>query len=78
MGNLLHRSQLHEYQRYCVNYIKSHPITALFLDCGLGKTIISLTALYDLMFDELSISKVLVIAPLRVTAVWAAEVKKSE
>ena len=76
MGSLLHRSQLHEYQRYCIEYIKSHPVTALFLDCGLGKTIISLTALHDLMLDELSVAKVLVIAPLRVTAVWAAEVKK--
>ncbi len=26
----------HEYQRYCVDYIKTHPVSALFLDMGLG------------------------------------------
>ena len=76
MDNLLDRSQLHEYQSYCVEYIKDHPATALFLDCGLGKTIISLTAIHDLMLDNMAVSKVLVIAPLRVTQVWASEVKK--
>lgn len=76
MGNLLERGQLHKYQHFCVDYIKSHPVTALFLDCGLGKTIISLTAINDLIFDELSVSHVLVIAPLRVTYVWEAEIKK--
>lgn len=76
MENTLKRSQIHEYQKYCVDFIKSHPVSALFLDCGLGKTIISLTAIYDLMFDELKVSKVLVIAPLRVTNVWKAEVQK--
>lgn len=78
MENTLKRSQIHEYQKYCVDFIKSHPVSALFLDCGLGKTIISLTAIYDLMFDELKVSKVLVIAPLRVTNVWKAEVQKWE
>ena len=76
MKNLLDRSQLHEYQKYCVDYIKSHPVTALFLDCGLGKTIISLTAINDLILDDFSVSRVLVIAPLRVTAVWKAEISK--
>jgi len=42
----------------------------------LGKTIISLTAIHNLMFDKFDISKVLVIAPLRVTTVWANEIKK--
>ena len=74
--DLLKRDQLHEYQRYCVDYIKEHPVTALFLDCGLGKTVITLTALNDLIFDELKASNVLVIAPLRVTYVWEAEIKK--
>ena len=56
----------HDYQKYCVEYIKTHRISALFLDMGLGKTAVTLTALRDLMFDELKVSKVLVIAPLRV------------
>ena len=67
MGSLLSRIQLHDYQKYCVDYIKEHPVTALFLDCGLGKTVISLTAINDLMFDSFEVSRVLVIAPLRVT-----------
>ena len=67
----------HEYQRFCIEYIKSHKVSALFLDMGLGKTPITLTALRDLMLDDLSVSKVLVIAPLRVARdTWPAEAKK--
>ena len=67
----------HDYQRYCVDYMKTRPIAALFLDMGLGKTVIALTALRDLMLDELSVSKVLVIAPLRVARdTWTAEIRK--
>ena len=69
----------HDYQRYCIDYIKDHPVSALFLDMGLGKTAITLTALHDLLLDELSVSKVLVIAPLRVARdTWPAEVRKWE
>ena len=75
---LLNREQLHKYQLYCVDFIKTHAITALLLDCGLGKTVITLTALNDLILDELKVARVLVIAPLRVTQVWASEVKKWE
>ena len=67
----------HDYQRFCIDYIKSHPVSALFLDMGLGKTVITLTAINDLIFDELKVSKVLVIAPLRVARdTWAAEKEK--
>ena len=67
----------HDYQRYCIEYIRQHPVSALFLDMGLGKTIITLTALNSLMFDELKVNKVLVIAPLRVARdTWPAEVQK--
>ena len=67
----------HESQRFCIEYIKSHKVSALFLDMGLGKTPITLTALRDLMLDDLSVSKVLVIAPLRVARdTWPAEAKK--
>ena len=66
----------HDYQRYCISYIKTHPVAALFLDMGLGKTAITLTALRDLMLDDLIVAKVLVIAPLRVARdTWPAEGK---
>lgn len=42
----------HDCQRFCIEYIKAHPISALFLDMGLGKTVITLTAIRDLMLDE--------------------------
>ena len=58
--------ELHEYQRYAVDFIIQNPISALFLGCGLGKTAITLTAIQDLLFDSFQVRKVLVIAPLRV------------
>ena len=67
----------HNYQEYAVNYIKNHKISAIFLDMGLGKTVITLTALNDLLFDSFEIRKILIIAPLRVAKVtWAAEIQK--
>ncbi|MGI6449020.1 MAG: SNF2-related protein [Desulfitobacteriia bacterium] len=70
---------LHEYQKYSVNYILRNPIAALFLDCGLGKTLIALTAIFDLTLDSFLIRKVLVIAPLRVARdTWPAEIEKWE
>ena len=69
----------HDYQSFCIEYIKTHPVAALLLDMGLGKTVITLTALNDLIFDDLLVSKVLVIAPLRVSRdTWPAEVKKRD
>jgi len=67
----------HEYQKYAISYIEKHPIAAVLLDMGLGKTSITLTALYDLLFDYFDIHKVLVIAPLRVARnTWSAEIDK--
>ena len=67
----------HDYQKFCIDYIKAHPISALFLDMGLGKTVITLTAIRDLMLDDLLVSKTLVIGPLRVARdTWPAEVEK--
>lgn len=67
----------HEYQRYCTEYIKTHPIAALFLDMGLGKTVITLSAIKDLMLETFEVSKVLIIAPLRVARdTWPAEIEK--
>ena len=67
----------HEYQRYATEYIKSHPIAAVFLSMGLGKTSITLSALMDLLFDEFKIHKVLIVAPLRVArTTWPEEIQK--
>lgn len=64
----------HPYQRYAIDFIESHPVAALILDMGLGKTSVTLTAIADLMFDRFEISRVLVIAPLRVARMtWPDE-----
>lgn len=69
----------HEYQEYAIRYIETHPISAVFLDMGLGKTSITLTALNDLLFDFFKIHKAIVIAPLRVARdTWSAEIMKWE
>lgn len=67
----------HSYQEYAIKFIESHPISALFLDMGLGKTSITLTAVNELLFDSFEVIKVLVIAPLRVARnTWCDEIKK--
>nr|DAZ72448.1 MAG TPA: Chromatin remodeling complex ATPase [Caudoviricetes sp.] len=69
----------HSYQRYAIEYIKEHPISAILLDMGLGKTSITLSAVADLLFDSFEVSKVLVIAPLRVAkTTWKDEIQKWE
>lgn len=69
----------HEYQRYATEYIETHPIAAVLLDMGLGKTSITLTALNNLLFDSFEIHKAIVIAPLRVARnTWSAEIEKWE
>ena len=71
--------ELHDYQKYAVRFIEEHPIAALFLDMGLGKTITTLTAIHNLMFDLFTVRKVLIIAPLRVARdTWSAEMEKWE
>ena len=67
----------HEYQRYAIDYILKHPVAAVFLDMGLGKTSITLTALEQLLFDRYEAHRVLIIAPLRVARdTWPDELKK--
>ena len=69
----------HDYQRYAAEFIITHPISALLLDMGLGKTSITLTAINDLLFDSFEIHKVLVVAPLRVARdTWGTEIEKWE
>ena len=53
----------HDYQSYATTFIEEHPISAILLSCGLGKTVITLTALNNLLFDYFKISRVLIIAP---------------
>lgn len=67
----------HDYQKYATSFILENPISAILLDMGLGKSIITLTAIYDLCLDSFDVSKVLVIAPLRVARdTWPSEIEK--
>lgn len=73
---MLSRADLHDYQNRTVEFIKSKKRCGAFLQMGMGKSVSTLTAVTDLI-DELSVRKVLVIAPLRVAnSVWAQEVAK--
>lgn len=67
----------YEYQTYATDFILKHPVAAVFLDMGLGKSVITLTALFDLCLDSFLVRKALVIAPLRVARdTWPAEINK--
>ncbi|NEW62272.1 DEAD/DEAH box helicase [Granulicatella sp. zg-ZJ] len=67
----------HKYQQYASEFILKHDVSALLLDCGLGKSIITLSAIDELMLDYFDVAKVLVIAPLRVaSATWPNEINK--
>ena len=67
----------HDYQQYAISYIETHPVAAVLLDMGLGKTSITLTALGDLLFDSFEVHKIIVIGPLRVSRhTWPAEIEK--
>ncbi len=69
----------HEYQDYATNFILENPTSAVFLEMGLGKSVITLTAIFDLCLDSFEIGKVLVIAPLRVARdTWPTEINKWE
>lgn len=69
----------HDYQQYAADFIIEHPVSCLILDMGLGKTVITLTALWNLLFDYFEVRKVLVIAPKRVAEnTWPAEIMKWE
>ena len=69
----------HNYQAFAINYIETHPIAAVLLDMGLGKTVISRTAIADLLFDSFEAHRILVVAPLRVARdTWPAEIAKWE
>ena len=67
----------HDYQAYATDFILQNPVAAVFLDMGLGKSVITLTAIKDLCLDSFQVRKVLVIAPLRVARdTWPSEIEK--
>jgi SNF2 family DNA or RNA helicase len=73
----MNRDNLHNYQLNANDHIIDNNYCGLFLDMGLGKTVSTLTAINELIYEELDVSKVLIIGPKRVAeSVWTAEAKK--
>ena len=71
--------EAHDYQKYATTFIEEHPVSAILLDMGLGKSVITLTAINDLLFDSFEVHKILCIAPLRVARdTWPEELGKWE
>lgn len=67
----------HDYQKFAADFIMTHPISAVILFLGAGKTVITLTAIEKLMYEDFEVGKVLIIAPLRVAKVtWKDEILK--
>ena len=62
------------YQQYCIDRIVNDPAVGLFLDMGLGKTAITLSAIRELRYNRWAVSKPLIIAPKKVAeATWTSE-----
>ena len=71
------RFRPHPYQRKCIQALLEHPCYGLFLDMGLGKTVITLSAIAELMYDRFEVSRVLIIAPRAVAeSTWQDEAAK--
>lgn len=67
----------HPYQRYCIDRVVKDQAIGLFLDMGLGKTVITLSAIMELKYGRFAVNKVLVIAPKKVAeATWQQEAAK--
>lgn len=67
------------YQATMIDYIEVHEVSALFLQMGLGKTVITLSAIHNLIFNSFEVKKVLIIAPIRVARdTWPDECEKWE
>lgn len=74
---VLMEATLYNYQRAAVNFIKYYNRCALFLDIGLGKTLITLTALVELAGEGRLHGHILVIAPKRIAInTWPDEINK--
>lgn len=66
----------YEYQEYATKFIQTHEASAIFLDCGMGKSVITLTAIQHLIANGKA-RRVLIIAPLRVAqTTWPDEIRK--
>src|SRR5688572_22354221 len=66
-----------QYQRHALAHMLRHRYSAVWLEMGLGNRVITLTAIYRLIFDFMEIQRVLIIAPLRVASkVWPDELEK--
>jgi SNF2 family DNA or RNA helicase len=73
----MNEQDLHSYQGKAINHVIDNPFAGLILDMGLGKTVSTLTAIKKLIFEELEVARVLVIAPKRVAEnVWSLECEK--
>lgn len=73
------RFQPHPYQSYCISRILDTPALGLYLDMGLGKTAITLTAVSDLIYNRFQVRRCLIIAPKKVAeATWNMEAEKWE
>ena len=67
----------HDYQEYATEFVLQHPYCGLILDMGLGKSVITLTALWELVLDRFDCGRVLVVAPKRVAEdTWPKELAK--
>lgn len=67
----------HNYQSYCIDRVCNTPALGLFLDMGLGKTAITLSAIKRLKYEMWCVHKVLIIAPKKVAeSVWSKEAAK--
>ena len=69
--------EAHDYQKFATEFILTHPTAAVLLEMGLGKSVITLTAIQELCMNRFEVNRVLVIAPLRVARdTWPAEIEK--
>lgn len=67
----------HGYQDYCFEKIIELKKLGLFVDMGLGKTIITLSAIKELKYNRFQVKKVLIIAPKKVAeGTWTKEKEK--
>lgn len=67
----------HAYQSYGIQRIVEDPYVGMFLDMGLGKTVITLTAINELVYNRWAVRRVLVVAPKKVAeATWTSEAAK--
>lgn len=69
----------YNYQAYTISRIIHQNNIALWLDMGMGKTVSTLTAIKDLIYNRFSVNKVLIIAPKKVAeSTWDSEINKWE